>query len=184
MLETVREYEHELLVEAGELEAARERHLRHFSSFSGVERDAWPSLSAQRLLAELGDDYENVRAALEWAVVSNPCAGMAFFCRVWDLFFTFGQADGLQLGERLLEACPARDRTRVLVQISVGGLRMMQVDPEGVRAMEEEARELSAELGERALEGWARLFQGLSATFGGAVEAGREALTEVPGPAR
>jgi predicted ATPase/DNA-binding CsgD family transcriptional regulator len=179
LLETVREYEHELVAKAGELEAARERHLRHFSSLAAVERDAWPSPSAPRLLAELGDDYENVRAALEWAVVSNPCAGMAFYAGVWDLFFVFGQAEGLRLGERLLEACPVRDRIRVLVQISVGGLRMMQVDPEGVWAVQEEARELSSELGERALEGWARLFQGLSATLGGAVESGREALTEV-----
>jgi DNA-binding CsgD family transcriptional regulator len=104
---------------------------------------------------------------------------MAFYARAWDLFFVYGQADGLRLGELLLEACPARDRIRVLVQISVEGLRTMQVDPEGVRAMQEEAHELSAELGERALEGWARLFQGVSATLGGAVDAAREALTEV-----
>lgn len=179
LLETVREYEHDLLVEAGELDAARGHHLRHFSSRAPVGREAWPSLSAERLVAELGDDYENVRAALDWAVASDPCAGMTFYVGVWDLFFVFAQAEGLRLGESLLEACPDRDRIRVLVQISVGGLRMMQADHEGVRTMQEEARRLSAELGEKALEGWALLFQGLSATLGGAVEAGRVALAEV-----
>jgi non-specific serine/threonine protein kinase len=178
LLEMVREYEHELLVQAGELESARQRHLRHFSALGGVERDCWPSPAAIRLVAELPDDYENVRAAVEWAVASEPCAGMAFYAAVWDLFFLFGQADGLRLGERLLEACPTRDRTRALVQISVGGLRMMQADLDGVRAVEEDARRLGAELGDRALEGWARTFQGIAATLVGDVEAGREALTE------
>src|SRR4029079_11294122 len=35
LLETVREYAHELLVASGELEGARERHLRHFSAVAG-----------------------------------------------------------------------------------------------------------------------------------------------------
>lgn len=178
LLETIRDYEYELLMQAGELGAARERHLHHFSTHAGVERDSWPSLAARRLLSELADDYENVRAGLEWAVKSDPCAGMGFYARAWDLFFLFGQADGLRLGELLLDACPTRDRTRVLVQISVGSLRVMQVDPDGVSAIEEEARQLSAELGDRALEGWAWIFQGLSATFSGALAAGRAALTQ------
>ncbi|MGI8930822.1 MAG: ATP-binding protein [Sphingomicrobium sp.] len=178
LLETVREYEHELLVAAGELEEARERHFRHFSGVAQLERDGWPSLAARRLVAELEDDYENVRAALEWAVAADPCAGMALFDGTWELFQIFGQADGVRLGELLLARCPAQDRVRVLAQISVGGLRMMQADMEGVRVVQEEARRLSAEIGERALEGWARLFQGLAATLGGAVEAGREALTD------
>jgi predicted ATPase/DNA-binding CsgD family transcriptional regulator len=178
LLETVREYEHELLVQAGELEAARDRHLRHFSGRADRESDSWPSLSAGQLLADLHDDYENVRAALEWAAVADPCTGMALFVCTWELFQMLGQADGVRLAELLLEACPDRNRTRALVQISLGGLRMMLVDPEGVRAAEEDARQLSAELGERGLEGWARLFQGLAATLGGAVDPGREALTE------
>jgi non-specific serine/threonine protein kinase len=178
LLETVREYEHELLVRAGELAAARGRHLRHFSGRLAGERDGWPSPAARRQLEEMADDYENVRAALEWAASSDPCAGMGLYAGAWELFFAFAQADGVRLGERLLGACPARDRARVLAQISVAGLRMMQVDMEGVRTVGEEACLLSAELGEPALEGWARLFQGLAATLAGAVDAGRQALTE------
>jgi predicted ATPase/DNA-binding CsgD family transcriptional regulator len=179
LLETVREYARELLVEAGELEAVQERHFRHFSTLAQLERESWPSLGAQRVVAELQDDYENVRAALEWAVAADPCAGMALFTRgAHELFQMFGQADGVRLGGLLLERCPVQDRTRVLVQISVGSLRMMQADMEGAREVQEQARTLSRRLGERALEGWARLFQGLSATLGGAVAPGREALTE------
>ncbi len=178
LLESVREYEHERLEAVGELDAARERHLRHFAARAGQARDSWPSRSAKHVVDELEDDYENVRAALEWAVATDPCAGMAVYAQTWDLFFMFGQADGLRLGERLLEACQTRDRTRILVLISVGGLRMMQADTEGVRVVEEEARGLAAELGDRALEGWARLYQGLAAMLAGTFDAGREALLE------
>jgi DNA-binding CsgD family transcriptional regulator len=63
-------------------------------------------------------------------------------------------------------------------QVGVAVLRLMQADVEGTRAMLADALELSAELGERALEGWALFFRGLAATFGGLADEGREALTQ------
>ena len=177
LLETVREYARELLDGAGELDRARGRHLEHYSALAQPGAVGWPSPAAQPLVADLQDDYENVRAALEWSAASDPCAGMPFLFGIWDLFFMLGQSDGLRLGELLLERCPQPDRTRACVQISVGILRLMQADTGGARSMLDEAKALSAELGERDLEGWAGFFQGLAATFGGAGEAGREALT-------
>jgi predicted ATPase/DNA-binding CsgD family transcriptional regulator len=177
LLETVREYALERLVEAGELEASRERHLGHFAALANPELEGWPSPAAPRLVGEMQDDYENVRAALEFSAASDPCSGMPFLAGVWDLFFMVGQADGLRLGELLLERCPERDRTRASVQISIAVLRLMQADVDGARAMLADALELSIELGERALEGWALFFRGLAATFGGLVGPGREALT-------
>jgi predicted ATPase/DNA-binding NarL/FixJ family response regulator len=179
LLETVREYERELLVEAGELEAARKRHFQHFARLARFEREAWPSLATQQRLAVLEQDYRDIRTALEWAAEADPCAGMALLEGAWELFFVFDQADGLRLGELLLARCPRRDRMRALVQIGVGGLRMLMSDPEGVRVAQEEARRLAAELGERQLEGWARLYQGLAATLAGDAERGREALEDV-----
>jgi non-specific serine/threonine protein kinase len=178
LLETVREFALERLVAAGEQEAARERHLGHFAALAPPGPEGWPSPDAPRLVGELEDDYENVRAALEYSAGSDPCSGVPFLAGAWDLFFMTGQADGLRLGELLLEGCPERDRTRASVQISVAVLRLMQADVEGTRAMLADALELSAELGEHALEGWALFFQGLAATFGGLVDVGREALTQ------
>ncbi|MDQ3647046.1 MAG: LuxR C-terminal-related transcriptional regulator [Actinomycetota bacterium] len=177
LLETVREYALERLVEAGELKAARERHLAHFAALA-PPTEGWPSPAAPSLMSELEDDYENVRAALEFSASSDPCSGMPFLAGAWDLFFMVGQADGLRLGELLLEGCPERDRTRASVQVGVAVLRLMQADVDGTRAMLADALELSAELGERALEGWALFFRGLAAAFGGLVDGGREALSQ------
>ncbi len=176
LLETVREYAHELLVECGELDGARERHLRHYRALAAIKTDGWPSPRAPQFISEYRDDYENVRAALEWATLSDPCAARELFSGTQDLFMLLGHADGLRLAQLLLDRCPAQDRLRVEVLISAGLLAILIADAEAAARMLTEARELSAELGERALEGWARFFLGLGETFVGAIEAGRANL--------
>jgi predicted ATPase len=161
LLETVREYALELLAEAGDLEAARERHLRHFSARAGEAPDGWPSTRAERVLEELHEDYENVRAALEWAAASDPCAGLRLLGGSRDLFIMLGQADGHRLATVSLERCPRRDRHRARVQITAGLLAMLMTDAAGGKRVLAEARDLSAELGDADLEGWATFFQGL-----------------------
>jgi hypothetical protein len=108
---------------------------------------------------ELDDDYENVRAALEWAAASDPCSGMRLLGGTRDLFFRFGQADGLRLGQMLLERCTARNRHRVAAEISTGQLAMMLGHFETARTVLAEARDLSVELDEPVLEAWTCFFQ-------------------------
>ena len=176
LLETVGEYASELLVEAGELDAARERHLGHFAALADVAREEWVSTGKQRFVNELDDDYENVRAALEWAAATDPCSAMRVLGGTRDLFFRFGQADGLRLAQRVLERCPARDRHRVETQISAGQLANSLGDFQAARDVLAQARELGAELDEPALEAWTRFFQGLAETLAGAFEPGRDHL--------
>jgi predicted ATPase/class 3 adenylate cyclase len=71
MLETIREFAVERLSESGEEQRLRERHLEFFLHFS---EEAAPRLrGAQQWiwLRQLGDEYENLRAALEWARESH-----------------------------------------------------------------------------------------------------------------
>ncbi|MDQ4040705.1 MAG: NB-ARC domain-containing protein, partial [Actinomycetota bacterium] len=173
LLETVREYAHELLADAGEVAAARGRHLAHFSALGDIAREEWLSTGRQRFVNELDDDYENVRAALEWAVADDPCAGVRLMGAIRDLFFRFGQTDGAALTRQLLERCPARDRYRAEAQIAAGQLASMLGDYDAARSTLAEARELGADLGEPLLEAWAQFFQGLAETFSGAIETGR-----------
>jgi predicted ATPase/DNA-binding CsgD family transcriptional regulator len=176
LLETVREYAHELLVEAGEIDDARERHLRHFSALGDVAREEWLATGAQRFVNELDDDYENVRAALEWAAATDPCGAVRLLVGTRDLFFRFGQADGLRLARLLLERCPARDRHRVEAQISAGQLASSMGDYAAARAVLAEARALNADVGDAVLEAWIGFFQGLADTLAGAIEPGRKHL--------
>jgi predicted ATPase/DNA-binding NarL/FixJ family response regulator len=176
LLETVREYASELLAEAGELEAADERHFGHFMSVSPAAAPGWPSPGAHLYVHAFADDYENVRAAIERAAERDPCAALRLLAATRDLFIMFGQADGRRLAELLLEHCPARDRHRADVQITAGLLAILVVDAEAARRVLADARELSAELGEPAHEGWARFFCGLLAMLGGEGESARTHL--------
>ncbi|HEV2770056.1 MAG TPA: response regulator transcription factor [Solirubrobacteraceae bacterium] len=163
-------------MDAGELKAARKRHFRHFSALADVAREEWLATGRHRFVNELDDDYENVRAAVAWAAAWDPCSAMRALAGTRDLFFRFGQADGLRLAELLLERCPARDRHRIEAQISAGQLAVSMGDRATARRALAEARELSAQLGEPVLEAWTRFFQGLTETFAGAIGPGREHL--------
>ena len=173
LLETVREYAYERLLEAGELDSARARHLLHFSAFADAARDGWPSSGALRFVSELHDDYENVRTALEWAALSDPCAALGLLAGMKDLFLLLGQGDGRRLAELLLERCPRHDRSWAEVQITAGMVAMLAGDGKAATSTLAEASELSAQLGEWALEGWACFCLGLTERLAGEIEQGR-----------
>jgi non-specific serine/threonine protein kinase len=176
LLDTVHEYAREVLMGGGELDAARERHLRHFARIAdAAPRDGWPSSGAVGFVNELHDDYENVRTALEWAAAADPCAARSLFTGMKDVFLMLGEADGRRLSRLLLERCAARDRERAEVQITAGMLTLL-VDAQAARTALAEASTLSAEIEERALEGWALVFLGLTETLAGAIEPAREHL--------
>jgi predicted ATPase/DNA-binding CsgD family transcriptional regulator len=177
LLETVREFAHERLSNAGELEAARERHFRHFASLADMAREEWRATGRQWFVNQLDDDYENVRAALEWSVDADPCAGTRVMGATRDLFFRFGQADGARLAPLLLERCDEQNSYRVETQIAAGQFSAMLGEFAEADRILGQARELSMRLDDPVLEAWTRFFQGLSATLSGAVDAGREQLT-------
>jgi non-specific serine/threonine protein kinase len=178
LLESVREYALDQLVDTDELDAARDRHLRRVAELAEVARHEWLTTGRQRFVNELDDDYENVRAALEWSAGSDPRTGLRALSGTRDLFFRFGQADGLRLATLLLERCPDRDRRRVEAQITAGQLANAMSDPETARRVLAEAYELSVELDEPLLQAWVRFFQGLAEALEGSTEAARGHLEE------
>jgi predicted ATPase/DNA-binding CsgD family transcriptional regulator len=177
LLEIVRQFALELLADADELEAAREGHFRHFASLADVAREEWRATGKHRFVNQLDDDYENVRAALEWSVEADPCAGTRMMAGVRDLFFRFGQSDGARLARLLLERCDRQDSYRVETQIAAAQLAAMLGEFAEADRILAQARELSTRLEDPVLEAWTLFFQGLGATLGGAVDAGREHLT-------
>ena len=166
----------ELLVASGELEGARERHLHHYLAVAEQADPGWPPFIAAALLDQRREDYENIRAALEWSAESDPCAGMRLLAGSRELFQMLGTADGRRLAQLLLARCPARDRCRIEVLITAGILAMVMADPEASHAFHSEARRLSAELGELELEGFATFFRGLMQALSMAVDPARADL--------
>ncbi|HEY4846077.1 MAG TPA: tetratricopeptide repeat protein, partial [Candidatus Dormibacteraeota bacterium] len=69
MLETIREYANEKLVDSGEVRAVRRQHFQHFFQ-AAVDRPLWAS-AGDTMPVDFGVDYENMRAALDW-IQSEP----------------------------------------------------------------------------------------------------------------
>ena len=68
MLETIRQYARDRLIESGESESVRDRHLEFFRRL--VEQ-AGPHLRGPEQVAwfnRLEADYDNLRAAIEWSL--------------------------------------------------------------------------------------------------------------------
>jgi non-specific serine/threonine protein kinase len=177
LLETVREYASEQLAAATEVAAARARHLQHFSTIGIPVEDGWMPAGVVSLLEERAADYGNVRAAVEWAAESDPCAAMRLLIETKDLFFLLGQADGSRLAELVLQRCPERNRHRAEAKIAAGHFAFLLGDVPAAKAHMTEAAEMSAELGERPAEGTAHWFLGLHQMFGGAPDRGRGHLS-------
>jgi DNA-binding CsgD family transcriptional regulator len=176
LLEPVREYAGHRLTEAGELDAARGRHFTYFLSLAEVARQDWLATGQQRVVNELDADYENVRAALGWVGPRDPCTARSLLSGTRDLFFRFGQADGLQLARQLLDGCPKRDALRIETQIAAGQLAITLTDFDTARTVLADARRLSESLEDRLREAWVSFFQGLADTLSGAIAPGREHL--------
>ena len=69
LLETIRQYAADRLVEAGEATAARERHLAWFLGFvEALEPELRQDLDAWR--TQLEREHDNLRAALDWGLAA------------------------------------------------------------------------------------------------------------------
>lgn len=72
MLETIRQYAREKLIEAGEVEALADR---HFAAFADLAAAAEPELRGPAIvdwLDRLDADAENIGAAVEWGLEASP----------------------------------------------------------------------------------------------------------------
>ena len=123
-----------------------------------------------------GTTTEDVRAGLDWALASDPCAALVFLARTKDLFMMLGQADGLRLARLALERCASLDHDRAVVQLTAGVMSLLFGDADAAREELTRARQLSVASGERALEAWSLFFAGLTETLEGAVEPARVQL--------
>ena len=117
LLETIREFAHEQLDDAGELEEARRRHLDFYRALAEAEdtsAEAGYGNRSRRLLA----DQENLRAAIDWAVAADDRVGATELMVLLENFWVSTDPfEGARRFEELLSApgeLPTRLRARAL----------------------------------------------------------------------
>lgn len=71
LLETVRQYARDKLLESGESEAARDTHFDYFYNLAKTAAPMLGSPQAAEWVAKLESEYDNIRAALDWGLEKN-----------------------------------------------------------------------------------------------------------------
>jgi predicted ATPase/class 3 adenylate cyclase len=151
MLETIRAYACERLVESGEEAKARAAHLRYFT---GWAEEISPQLGDGDRAAGLGrfaGDHANLQAALGWALdAGEPAAGLALAARVWKFWqFRAYFGEGRLWLDRLLAATPhERTEDRTIGFEAAGVLAWNQGDLTTAESLLHQALALAAERGD------------------------------------
>jgi predicted ATPase/DNA-binding CsgD family transcriptional regulator len=101
LLEPVRQYAVGLLKDQGEFDAAALRHAEYFLEFTRRANEQWLVVEELERLASIEQEMDNIRAALEWALLTckNPVLGSRIAANLW----TFWQARHQHEGRRWLE---------------------------------------------------------------------------------
>jgi len=88
LLETIRQYAHERLVEAGEAERCREQHARYFGRFAEAAELELMGPRQREWLDRVEGELDNIRAALEWCREEAPDLGVGLagaLVRFWQV---------------------------------------------------------------------------------------------------
>jgi predicted ATPase/class 3 adenylate cyclase len=153
MLETIREYAMDRLIAAGDEERVRERHRDYFLSLAeqaepklmGAEQAAW--------LERLEEEYENLRAGLDWSLIEAGSGGSLRLCGALHQFWVVRghHSEGREWCLRALGKTGAEERTseRAKALNVAGVLARRQGDYPAARALGEESLAIQRRLGDR-----------------------------------
>lgn len=155
LLETVREYGRDRLLEAGEMNDAR---IRHRSYYARLAEEIEPGLSGPDQIEALNTlelEHDNLRSALNWSLVDDE--GVADGLRIAGALGWFWKVrgfprEGLQRCRELLEEPAAREPTpaRAKVLNAAGSLAESLGELDEARAMLTEALEIRRSCGDTA----------------------------------
>jgi predicted ATPase/class 3 adenylate cyclase len=150
MLETIREYGIEQLEQRNE---ATEVHRRHAAFFLALAEEAEPGLfsgAQHRVLQELDSEHDNLRGALEWALVHQPGVAIRLVAAVHRFWRIRGHlSEGYAWAQRALSVDRTPSVSRVRLLEGAGVFAMTQTgSAEGV-AFYQDSLALARELGDR-----------------------------------
>ena len=190
LLETIRQYARDKLLEAGESEQVRNQHLDFFLKFAeeaetymnGPQEMEWRTL--------LDTEYDNLRTALEWGMENDVVKVL----RLGGALHLFWERHGYEVeGRRLMNEVLTRAKTfppeegaatrkRILYQAkalnAIGFLGFGQGDNLGSMKAFEESASLLRQIGEKRMLAQALAYIGMTRAFLGDREAAYAAVEE------
>ena len=119
MLEMLREYANERLVECGELAAARRRHAQYMLQFARAAARELTLADQARWLARFGRERANLRCALQWALDEREVDfGLELATSAWRFWWLRGLlSEGLTWHRRFIDL--ARDDDPAIAKLTL-----------------------------------------------------------------
>ncbi|HEX2282870.1 MAG TPA: AAA family ATPase, partial [Thermomicrobiales bacterium] len=152
MLETIREYGLERLVECGDEDAVRGAHARYFEQMSVEAVDALTGPDSNAWMDRLEREHTNIRLALEWVVASGEGArGMAFGAGLWRFWETRGYLnEGRRWMDRLfsLAGAEAPSANRVVALFGYGRFTYNHCEYETAEKLFNESYAIASDIGD------------------------------------
>lgn len=153
LLETVREYARERLTAAGGADALSARHAAYFAQL-GIDAAARLEGPGQAAAAaQLEDEHDNLRAALQWFLKVDPDAGLQLAGELWMFWYMRGYfGEGRRYLSALLDnTLPTPPRVaRAKALLGAGQLARAQADHVTARGLMDESIAAYQELGDTA----------------------------------
>lgn len=147
LLETIRAFAHGRLRESGALDDARRRHLEYFASMARRAAAGLLGHEQASSLQALALEIDNVRAAFEWAVTTDPVEALGLASSMWRYFLVRDVPAGRRWLERALAAAPAPSPSRAEALAAAGALAWVAGEPELSEACLDEALRLAGDHG-------------------------------------
>jgi predicted ATPase/class 3 adenylate cyclase/tetratricopeptide (TPR) repeat protein len=161
ILETIRQYAREKLLESGGSESLRDQHLAYFVKL--VEQ-AEPELFRSKQLFwlnRLEDELDNMRLALEWAVASNVRAGLKIASIPWRFWGLRGTArEWSDWLKRLLELDTTLDALHAQALVNYSFSRFTLGEIQEAPRLAEQSLQLSRALSDKRMEAFSLSFLG------------------------
>jgi predicted ATPase/class 3 adenylate cyclase len=193
LLETIRQYGRDQLLEAGNAEQVRNRHLDFFLKLAEEAESHYNSLQELEWMSQLEADNDNLRAALEWAMEQDVLRALRLGTALYPFWNRHGQeAEGCRILRQALARLKALPRAegeathrRMALQVKAMGalevLSFAQGDFVSSLNVAEEVIELSRRINEKHSLSEALFYLGIVKAFLGdaeiSVSMAEEALT-------
>jgi predicted ATPase/DNA-binding XRE family transcriptional regulator len=151
LLDTIRQYAHEKLSEAGEWMAVRDRHLEYFLGLAEVAEPELTGPGQVTWLKRLNAELDNIRAALEWSLKQDTQVGLRLASALMRHWPAHSFNEGVDWLSQLLRqpAASLRNTVRARGLTALGWLNNRQSEGARAEPFARESLALYRELGDQ-----------------------------------
>jgi predicted ATPase/class 3 adenylate cyclase len=177
LLDTVRHYAREKLVDANEGAILRDRHMRHFADLTRAGGTGLFGPESRTWLGKLDTEFANIRQAFEWALGEDPTASLQIVGDLADFWLmTMRTSEGRRWAEAALaptDDVPSKERVRALRAAWIGLLGHQQGAETWTAAFE-----MAREIDDPAESAWLLSRRAVGLVAFGRLEQGRSSALE------